>query len=82
MEMSQRQKAQQVAQQLPPSGPNGELRFQPDAQNPAQEQIKGEPSVLLTSIMTPSALDRGLKQRAIIRHFVLFAFLCVTLKLH
>ncbi|XP_060747862.1 nucleobindin-1 isoform X1 [Tachysurus vachellii] len=40
MEMSQRQKAQQVAQQPPPAGPNGELRFQPDAQNPAQEQIK------------------------------------------
>ncbi|XP_058265417.1 nucleobindin-1 [Hemibagrus wyckioides] len=38
MEMSQRQKAQQAAKQPPPSGPNGELRFQPDAQNLAQEQ--------------------------------------------
>ncbi|TSQ23987.1 Nucleobindin-1 [Bagarius yarrelli] len=37
MEMSQREKVQQVAQQAPPSGPNGELRFQPDAQNLAQE---------------------------------------------
>ncbi|MCJ8750389.1 hypothetical protein PDJAM_G00263910 [Pangasius djambal] len=37
MEMSQRQKAQQAPRQSPPSGPNGELRFQPDAQNLAQE---------------------------------------------
>ncbi|MCI4384754.1 hypothetical protein PGIGA_G00042340 [Pangasianodon gigas] len=37
MEMSQRQKAQQAARQPPPSGPNGELRFQPDTQNLAQE---------------------------------------------
>ncbi|XP_053533981.1 nucleobindin-1 [Ictalurus punctatus] len=36
VEMS-RQKAQQAARQLPPSGPDGELRFQPDARNLAQE---------------------------------------------
>ncbi|XP_060758232.1 nucleobindin-1 [Neoarius graeffei] len=33
MEMAQRQKAQQAAHQPPPSGPNGELQFQPDAHN-------------------------------------------------
>lgn len=42
MEMAQRQKAQQVEQPPPPSGPNGELRFQPDTQNVAQEQNQGE----------------------------------------
>lgn len=42
MEMSERQKAQQVAQQAPPSGPNGELQFQPDTQVPAQDHNQGE----------------------------------------
>ncbi|KAI5630271.1 nucleobindin-1 isoform X1, partial [Silurus asotus] len=36
-EMSQRQKDQQEVHQPPPSGPNGELRFQPDLPNLAQE---------------------------------------------
>ncbi|KAF7697742.1 nucleobindin-1 [Silurus meridionalis] len=36
-EMSQRQKDQQEVDQPPPSGPNGELRFQPDLPNLAQE---------------------------------------------
>ncbi|KAI5619717.1 nucleobindin-1 isoform X1, partial [Silurus asotus] len=41
-EMSQRQKDQQEVHQPPPSGPNGELRFQPDLPNLAQEHDQGE----------------------------------------
>lgn len=63
VEMS-RQKAQQAARQLPPSGPDGELRFQPDARNLAQEHHQGE-NWGLTLNLTPSALDRGLNLLAL-----------------
>lgn len=61
MEMSQRQKAQQAAHPAPPSGPNGELQFQPGAQNLAQEHEQGEESWGLTFNLVPSALDGGLE---------------------
>lgn len=59
--MSQRQKSQQAARQPPPSGPNGELRFQPDVQNLAQEHDQGEKVRGITPHPAPSALDRALK---------------------
>ncbi|XP_062841025.1 nucleobindin-1 [Trichomycterus rosablanca] len=45
MEMSQRQKAQQTALAQPPSGPAGELRFQPELEQQAQEHnpVRKEP---------------------------------------